>query len=371
VKLAFLCTALCLVSPSDAASPENSPVAILAGSDADSSVAIAPRDPASSSNGSEGWAAPVNDNRPDQPPAEASEYETRKFTKAELCGAVASVATRNGLPIPFLANLIQQESGFKPHVVSPVGAQGIAQFMPRVASSYGLIDPFEPLAALNASGKLLSELVNRFGNLGLAAAAYNAGPKRVSDWLARRRKLPAETRNYVYNITGLTAEHWTLERVGDRQVTLPPRARCPDVPKIITVDSAARRSETPMAAEQKSAITLQPLRHLTLRHSMPQPSQFAMGLPVSRFAAMATPLPRMVKKVSGILKTAAPAPRQVHVATKMSEFISMPTPQIMVEDRPALRPNGNIGPAKKISKRLAGKDERKGSAHRIQLAAAR
>ena len=142
--------------------------------------------------------------------------EQREYSKTELCDTVASVAAVNNLPLGFFSNLIHQESGFKPHVISPVGAQGIAQFMPRVAAAYGLANPFDPIAALTASGKLLAELVDQFGNLGLAAAAYNAGPKRVQDWLARKRGLPAETRNYVQSITGRAAEHWVYSREGNR-----------------------------------------------------------------------------------------------------------------------------------------------------------
>ena len=71
--------------------------------------------------------------------------EPKAFTRSELCHTAASVATANNLPIPFFANLIQQESGFRPHVVSSAGAQGIAQFMPQVAASNGLANPFDPI----------------------------------------------------------------------------------------------------------------------------------------------------------------------------------------------------------------------------------
>ena len=91
-------------------------------------------------------------------------------------------------------------------VISPAGAQGIAQFMPKTAVEQGLTNPFEPIHALHATAKVLCHLQNRFGNLGLAAAAYNAGPGRVSDWMARRRGLPEETRNYVVRITGRPAD---------------------------------------------------------------------------------------------------------------------------------------------------------------------
>ena len=63
--------------------------------------------------------------------------------------------------------------------ISHAGALGIAQFIPETAVEYGLMNPFEPIHALFAAGKLLRKLNDRFGNLGLAAAAYNAGPQRV------------------------------------------------------------------------------------------------------------------------------------------------------------------------------------------------
>jgi hypothetical protein len=152
------------------------------------------------------------------------------LTKADLCRTAATEATANNLPAHFFfANLIQQESGFRPDVVSPAGAQGIAQFMPPVAFSYGLADPFEPIAALKASANLLADLVEQFGNLGLAAAAYNAGPKRVQDWMDKRRNLPAETRHYVYKITGRPAEHWANPRIETSKVLFPIHADCPDL----------------------------------------------------------------------------------------------------------------------------------------------
>ena len=112
-----------------------------------------------------------------------------------LCRALARAAADNGLPVAFLTRLIWLESRFNPYAVSPKGAQGIAQFMPRTASERGLTDPFEPLMALREAASYLRELRTTFsGNLGLASAAYNAGPGRVAAWLAGRRSLPDETR---------------------------------------------------------------------------------------------------------------------------------------------------------------------------------
>jgi hypothetical protein len=80
--------------------------------------------------------------------------------------------------------------------------------MPATARWRGLSDPFEPAEALLESARWLRELLDQFGNVGLAAAAYNAGPKGVREWIAGNRKLPNETRAYVRIVTGRTAEEW-------------------------------------------------------------------------------------------------------------------------------------------------------------------
>jgi hypothetical protein len=121
---------------------------------------------------------------------------------------VAEAAAANGLPPDFLMRLVAQESGFNPSSVSKAGALGIAQFMPGTALSVGLSDPFDPVEAIPAAAKHLGDLRSRFGNLGLAAAAYNAGAGRVTAWLAGRGNLPLETVNYVRAVTGRNASEW-------------------------------------------------------------------------------------------------------------------------------------------------------------------
>jgi soluble lytic murein transglycosylase-like protein len=132
------------------------------------------------------------------------------------CLALAKAAAAHDLPLDFFVRLIRQESSFNPNSVSHAGAQGIAQFMPGTARWRGLADPFEPLQALYESARWLRELREQFGNLGLAAAAYNAGPRRVQDWLAGRGGLPGETRAYVRIITGRAAEEWARGLAEDR-----------------------------------------------------------------------------------------------------------------------------------------------------------
>jgi soluble lytic murein transglycosylase-like protein len=129
-------------------------------------------------------------------------------TADDICHALEQSAAENSLPVEFFARVIWQESRFDALAVSRKGAAGIAQFMPATASWHGLADPFDPIEALRHSAAYLRELLNQFGNLGLAAAAYNAGPGRVSAWLTSHRALPAETRNYVALVTGWTADEW-------------------------------------------------------------------------------------------------------------------------------------------------------------------
>jgi Transglycosylase SLT domain/SPOR domain len=134
--------------------------------------------------------------------------QSTSATSFRICEALATAATVNDLPIEFLTRLIWQESRFNPEAVSRAGARGIAQFMPGTATLHGLEDPFNALEAIAKSAQLLRDLYREFGNLGLAAAAYNARPRRVRDWLGGRRSLPGETRAYVSIVTGRSAEEW-------------------------------------------------------------------------------------------------------------------------------------------------------------------
>ncbi|WP_020177341.1 transglycosylase SLT domain-containing protein [Methyloferula stellata] len=126
----------------------------------------------------------------------------------ELKQLAEQAAAANELPTDYFTRLISQESGFNTTAISLAGAQGIAQFMPATARDYGLKDPFDPIEALPKSAELLRDLKNQFGNLGLAAAAYNAGARRVHDWLNGRGYLPKETWAYVYAVTGHSPEDW-------------------------------------------------------------------------------------------------------------------------------------------------------------------
>lgn len=146
--------------------------------------------------------------------AEGRETPSQPVSTDTICSALAAAAAQNDLPTDFFARLIWQESRFDPTAVSRAGAQGVAQFMPATATWRGLSNPFDPLEAIAESAKLLRDLRREFGNLGLAAAAYNAGSGRVRDWLAGRRALPRETTAYVRIVTGYSPEQWAGPSAG-------------------------------------------------------------------------------------------------------------------------------------------------------------
>jgi hypothetical protein len=125
-----------------------------------------------------------------------------------VCRTIERSAQAAHLPVEFLTRVIWRESSFRAGVVSRAGAEGIAQFMPTTAQARGLADPFDPEQAIPKAARLLADLRQRFGNLGTAAAAYNAGEGRVGNWLRGQGGLPAETRAYVRSVTHRSAEEW-------------------------------------------------------------------------------------------------------------------------------------------------------------------
>ena len=161
-----------------------------------------------------------------QEPAAATAEPAPK-PEQELCTLIEAAAGRYEIPVDFFTRLLWKESRFRSDALSPKGAQGIAQFMPDTAAERGLLDPFDVRTAIPASASFLADLKAQFGNLGFAAAAYNAGPNRVAAWLEdkARRSLPWETQDFVLSITGLDADSWTAPE------TERPAAKPDDQPK--------------------------------------------------------------------------------------------------------------------------------------------
>jgi hypothetical protein len=225
-----------------------------------------PERAADSGEGGEGTPAPSSPapsdlDRSDSPDDADPAPPSSPGTMQSICMLVESAAQAHGLPLEFFARLIWQESRFKPDAVGPATrhgqhAQGIAQFMPDVAKKRGVLDPFDPVAALPKSAEFLRELLTQFGNVGLAAAAYNAGPRRVRDWLAGHGSLPAQTRNYVSSITGRSAKDWAAAmRRHDGGLELAPsnRTSCGDLIALLRAQPASFAEQIRWRANDNNA----------------------------------------------------------------------------------------------------------------------
>jgi Transglycosylase SLT domain/SPOR domain len=192
-----------------------------------------------------------NDGAPQKPADAARETDTREA----MCLMIESAAKANDLPLEFFARVIWQESRFQSDAVGPVTrngqrAQGIAQFMPGTANERSLLDPFDPVQALPKSAEFLSELRNQFGNLGLAAAAYNAGPRRVQEWLAGTGPMPQETRNYVIAITGSTVDDWAAAGRGGKMPESARHASCRELMALL------KRAPNPFITQLEQRVQL-------------------------------------------------------------------------------------------------------------------
>ena len=124
-------------------------------------------------------------------------------TPEELKPIIQQASQQYGISTGILSALLKQESGFNPRAVSPVGAQGIAQFMPATAKSYG-VDPWEPTSAVHGAARYLSEGLKEFGDIDKALAAYNAGPGAVRQYGG----IPPfpETQRFVQSIRSMISQ---------------------------------------------------------------------------------------------------------------------------------------------------------------------
>jgi hypothetical protein len=196
-------------------------------------------------------AAQDNKGEPPKPADAAADTDTSEA----ICLMIESAARANDLPLEFFARVIWQESRFQSDAVGPMTrrgerALGIAQFMPGTANERRLLDPFDPVQALPKSAEFLSELRAQFGNLGLAAAGYNAGPRRVQEWLAGTGAMPQETRNYVAAITGVTIDEWARVGSGAKPPNAVPNTGCRELMALL------RRAPNPFVRELEQRVKL-------------------------------------------------------------------------------------------------------------------
>jgi hypothetical protein len=138
---------------------------------------------------------------PGQDPGPPGGTTLPSFVPARFRDPLVDSAAKWNVSAALLAAQLMAESNFNPFAESPAGAEGIAQFMPGTAASYGLADPFDPVEAIDAQAHLMSDLIRQFGSPELALAAYNAGPAPVEACHC----VPAipETSAYVTRIVAL------------------------------------------------------------------------------------------------------------------------------------------------------------------------
>lgn len=113
----------------------------------------------------------------------------------EMNVIIDEAASEFGVDPDFVRAVIKQESGWKPKAVSPAGAQGLMQLMPKTAKGLGVTDSFDIRQNIRGGTKLLGQLLQSYnGDMEKALAAYNAGPVRANQ---DRSKWPKETKRYV------------------------------------------------------------------------------------------------------------------------------------------------------------------------------
>lgn len=112
---------------------------------------------------------------------------------------IERIARKYRLDPALIHAVISVESGFNPQAVSPAGAMGLMQLMPGTARRYGIDDPYDPLTNINGGARHLRFLLDKFRNISLALAAYNAGANAV---IRHRNSIPPylETRKYVVRV---------------------------------------------------------------------------------------------------------------------------------------------------------------------------
>jgi transglycosylase-like protein with SLT domain len=136
---------------------------------------------------------------------ETSNFHVAGHGREVLDALIEEAAAAHGLSAHLVRAVVQAESAFDPLAQSPVGAQGLMQLMPATAARMGVRDPLDPRQNVFGGVKYLSQLLARFdGDVALALAGYNAGPRKV----VRYRGIPpyGETRGYVTRIRAILGE---------------------------------------------------------------------------------------------------------------------------------------------------------------------
>jgi len=132
---------------------------------------------------------------PIEPPLAASENLQGKRDFDQI---IEQAGQKYGVEPSLIKAIIEAESSGNPGAVSPAGAQGLMQLMPKTAAELGVYDPFDPAQNIIGGTRYLRQLLDRYqGDRKLALAAYNWGMGNVEN---RLQSMPRETRNYIVKV---------------------------------------------------------------------------------------------------------------------------------------------------------------------------
>lgn len=126
-------------------------------------------------------------------------FKINQANRRRFAPHIERIARKYRLDPALIHAVISVESGFNPQAVSPAGAMGLMQLMPGTARRYGVDDPYDPLTNINGGARHLRFLLDKFRNISLVLAAYNAGADAV---IRHRNSIPPylETRKYVVRV---------------------------------------------------------------------------------------------------------------------------------------------------------------------------
>jgi len=151
-------------------------------------------------------------------------------SKGDFDGIIARAAVRSGVRPALIKAVIAAESNFKPDAVSRVGAQGLMQLMPRTARELGVDRPFSVVENIDGGARYLRAMLDRYGDVSRALAAYNAGPTAVDRYggIPPYRETQAYVKRVLQYYRGYRAE---FERPSARTVRERNRSQAPAAPR--------------------------------------------------------------------------------------------------------------------------------------------
>lgn len=209
---------------------------------------------------------------------------------------IREASRRFDVPERWIREVMRQESGGRVNATSPVGAMGLMQVMPgtyrEMAARYGLgDDPYHPYDSIMAGTAYLREMYDLYGSPAFLAA-YNAGPRRLEDYLWNGRGLPAETRNYVARIGPNIISHHPKKQVAQEialaaeiPLNIPPGPRRMDSATMLALREQREAVQPGIQVAQLPPGPVVRMEPIPDGSTLPQPTPFAAPVQVASLDA--------------------------------------------------------------------------------------